>query len=241
MSIRTIIADKDNRINACIRQYLKAHSDIEIIDECNNGKDLLDKIIKFKPDLIITEVNLPFKDGLEVMQQCYKLCKDVNFIFIADSEEYALTALELEAIDYLMKPIRNFRLSKSIIKAKQIIKKQKENQAFHSINNLPVKYSKGMYYIKKEEIYFIEKIDKKCVIYTTRDVFETRENIGELLHQLNGSFCLSHRSYIINLEKVTEISPYKETYIASFNGVNRQAKISKLKIDEVKKRVLMFL
>ena len=238
MSIRMIIADEDSKMIARLRYYLKEHKDIEIIAECHNGSDLVDKFRKLKPDLILTEVNLPVMNGLEAMRKCYQSGDDVSFIFMAVGEQDALAALELEAIDFLIKPIRIFRLFKSIEKARQQIKNKREMYTF---NNLPVKYSKGMYYIKKEEIYFIEKIGKKCVVYTTNGVVEARENIGELLDQLNDGFYLSHRSFIINLEKVTEIHPYKETYIALFEGMNKQAKISKLKINEVKERVSLLL
>ncbi|MEK4443382.1 LytR/AlgR family response regulator transcription factor [Niallia sp. FSL K6-0077] len=238
MLIRVMIADKDKRVIARIRYYLKDHKDIKIIVMCDNGNDLVYQYKKWKPDLIITEVDLPSMNGLEVMKQCYQLGDQIHFIFLAEDEKHALAALELDAIDFLVKPFRSFRLSKAIEKAKRVIASKRERYSF---NNLPVKYNKGVYYIKKEEIYFIEKIGKKCVIYTDAEIVETRENMGELLPQLDDTFFLSHRSYIINLEKVTEISPYKETYIAYFDGVNRQAKISKLKINEVKERVSLFL
>ncbi|WP_400243676.1 LytR/AlgR family response regulator transcription factor [Niallia sp. JL1B1071] len=237
MSIRTIIADGDNQMKACIRYYLKAYKQIEIIDECGNGMELVDKLLQWQPDLVITEINLPLLNGLEVMKQCSVQNLDVHFIFLAESEEFAFPAFELEATDYLVKPIEKFRLYKAIEKAKRMIAWKIENKELVSFNNLPVKYSKGIHYIKKEDILFIEKIEKKCYIYTTDKVFETQENIGDLLNQLNDTFLLSHRSYIINLEKVVEVRSCKETFIAFFNGVERGAKISKLKINEVKKRM----
>lgn len=237
MSIRTIIADEDNQMKACIRYYLKAYKQIEVIDECNNGMELVDKLLQWQTDLVITEINLPILNGLEVIKQCSVQNLNIPFIFVADSEEFAFSAFELGATDYLVKPIKKVRLYKAIEKAKRRIAWENDNKELLSFNNLPVKYSKGMHYIKKEDILFIEKIEKKCYIYTTDKVFETQENIGDLLYQLNDTFFLSHRSYIINLEKVAEVRSCKESFIASFNGVERGAKISKLKINEVKKRM----
>lgn len=68
-----MIADKDKRVIARIRYYLKDHKDIEIIAVCDNGNDLVYQYQKWKPDLIITEVDLPSMNGLEVMKQCYQL------------------------------------------------------------------------------------------------------------------------------------------------------------------------
>lgn len=237
MSIRTIIADEDNRMKACIRYYLKAYKQIEVIDECNNGMELVDKLLQWQPDLVITEIDLSLLNGLEVMKRCSVQNLDIPFIFLADSEEFAFSAFELGATDYLVKPIKKSRLYKATEKAKRKIAWKNKNKELVSFNNLPVKFSKGMHYIKKEDILFIEKIERKSYIYTTDKVFETQENIGDLLYQLNDTFLLSHRSYIINLEKVAEVRSSKESFIASFNGVERGAKISKLKINEVKRRM----
>jgi len=241
MSIRTIIAYGDNQTKACIRQFLKADKQMEVIAECNNGIELVDKLLQGQPDLVITEINLPLLSGLEVLEQCNAQNLEFSFIILAESEELAFPAFELGATDYVIKPIEKFRLYKAIEKAKRKLTWKNKNKELVSFNNLPVKFSKGMHYIKKEDIFFIEKIEKKCYIFTTDKVIETQENIGDLLDQLNDIFLLSHRSYIINLEKVAEVRSCKESFIATFNGIERGAKISKLKINEVKKRMSVLL
>lgn len=92
-----------------------------------------------------------------------------------------------------------------------------------------------------DDIYFIEKQGKKCLIHLKEKVFETNESINELYKKLNQTFFLSHRSNIINLRKLSHITPNNETYLAHFEGFNNHAHISKLKIKEVNEKIQRIL
>jgi len=90
-----------------------------------------------------------------------------------------------------------------------------------------------MFFIPYDDIFFIEKTGKKCLIHTKEGTFETYERISVLARLLDKSFFLSHRSNIVNLDNILYIKPKNETFLAYFRNFDKHAHISKLKIKEI--------
>ncbi|MEK1831986.1 LytTR family DNA-binding domain-containing protein [Priestia megaterium] len=120
-----------------------------------------------------------------------------------------MKAFELSALDYIVKPIEKTRLYMALERAKTPLELIKISQkAREKLKRLPVKFNGSTYYIPIDQIIFIEKSGKKCLIYTQSRVYETYENISDIYMYLNPSvFSQTHRSYIVNLQKVSHITP----------------------------------
>jgi two-component system, LytTR family, response regulator len=239
--IKVILAD-DHQDNVKLLHHFLVHlSDIEIVGHCYNGDDLVEQVMQKKPDLLLVDINMPKKNGIIAVKECLNLFPQIKFIFTTGFDEYALEAFQLTAIDYIVKPIEKFRLYKAIEKAKNIILYERNQSYTIQIKNLPIKDQNGTSYVPQHDIYFIEKSGKKCLVYTKERVFETNENISNLLASLDESFFSAHRSYIINLKRISHIVPQNETFLVYFQDFDQQASISKLKINEVKEKMSYFL
>lgn len=239
--IRVIIVD-DNEDSLEILQYFLAQlSDFEVVGTCKNGDELIDEVMKSKPDLLLADINMPKKNGVLAIKECLEFYSKLKFIFITGYDEYSVEAFEIAATDYIVKPIEKHRLYKALEKAKKAIMYERNNSNRVQIKMLPIKNQNGTSYIPQNEIYFVEKDGKKCLVYTKDKIFETSENISKLTEKLEPYFYSAHRSYIINLKLVVYIVPQNETYLAYFSDFNRQASISKLKINEVKARMEEYL
>ena len=113
MSIRAIIIDDERLARAELRKLLKDFSEIEIIEEAVNAEEALEKIEQLRPDLIFLDIQMPGKTGFDLLSE---LDRSPQVIFTTAHHEFALKAFEVNALDYLMKPVEPRRLADAIQK-----------------------------------------------------------------------------------------------------------------------------
>jgi two-component system, LytTR family, response regulator len=236
--IKVILVDDNLDSLEIMRYFISDLPDFQLIGQCENGEELVEQVMCKKPDLVITDINMPKKNGIQAIKECQTFYPHTKFIFITGYDEFAVEAFEVAAVDYLVKPVEKVRLYQALEKARTLISYEQGGINTPKMNVLPLKEHNGTRFIPFTDIYFIEKTGKKCLVYTKTEIYETTETIGKILLRLDHQiFYQAHRSYIINLQKVSQISQRHETYIASFTGYDKQAGISKLKINEVRERI----
>ena len=156
MIIKTIIVDDVELARERIKILLN-DAEIEIIAECENGRQAIEAIRNLKPDLVFLDVQMPQISGFEVIA-AVGADKMPTVIFVTAYDEFALRAFEVNAIDYLLKPFDEERLTKAIFRAKREIKKQESPDGIEEklrnllkevktepqyLRRIPVKNSRG--------------------------------------------------------------------------------------------------
>ncbi|WP_110111617.1 LytTR family DNA-binding domain-containing protein [Bacillus sp. CGMCC 1.16541] len=238
--IKVIIADDNPDSVEIVHYFIEEISPFSVVGKCHDGEALIKEVMEKQPHLLFVDIDMPKMNGLDAIGECLKIKPDLKFVFITGYDEFAVKAFELSALDYIVKPIEKTRLYIALDRAKQSIDIKKEEQLSPQkpLKRLPVKFNGSTYYIPVEEIIFIEKSGKKCLIYTKAKVYETYENISDLYKYLDPHyFYQTHRSYIVNLQKISHITPKNETYFAYFLDHDQYAHISKLKIQDIQKRL----
>jgi two-component system, LytTR family, response regulator len=242
-TIKVVLADDHEDSIELIQYFLSSLPEFHLVGLCHNGEELIEEVMLKKPDLVLTDINMPKKNGIQAITDCLSFHPQLKFIFITGNSDYAVKAFELAAIDYIVKPVEKDRFITALQKAKSIIyfEQGKMDGALtnQTVEMLPLKDQNCTWFIPMLDIFFIEKVGKKCLVYTKNEAYETNETMGRILNKLDYSFFQAHRSYIINLRMVSKIVPQNETYIVHFKGFNKQASISKLKINEVRERISM--
>lgn len=171
----------------------------------NNSQNLLKTQ---KIDLLFLDINLPGKSGIEFAKS---LPKDIGIIFTTANPQHAVEGFELEAIDYLLKPISFERFSKAIHKYCKI---QKTNQQFEHLTQAEteqpfifVKCERKTLKLYLNEIDYFESQGNYLLIYTENQCFKTHQSITEMIEKLpEGMFYRIHRSFLIPLKKVTQFN-----------------------------------
>ena len=161
-----------------------------------------------KIDLLFLDINLPGKSGIEFAKS---LPKDIGIIFTTANPQHAVEGFELEAIDYLLKPISFERFSKAIQKYCKI---QKTNQEFEQLSQAEterpfifVKCERKTLKLYLDEIDYFESQGNYLLIHTESDCFKTHQSITEMIEKLpEGLFYRIHRSFLIPLKKVTQFN-----------------------------------
>ncbi|HNP18956.1 MAG TPA: LytTR family DNA-binding domain-containing protein [Fulvivirga sp.] len=222
MKIDCIIIDDEKLARELLLEFLEPYSDIEIVAECSNGKDAVEKINSTKPQLIFLDVQMPGMDGFDVLET---IKHKPYVIFTTAYDQYAIKAFDKSAIDYLLKPLDEERFKQAVLRASDRIKADESNveELISSIKGSiegTTKYTTHLFVQKSEKLLNIEVRDivhleasgDYTVITTKADQYLSSSGIGKLEEKLDPElFIRIHRSTIINLNALKEIEKH-------FNG-----------------------
>src|SRR6476659_8274288 len=122
--IKAIIIDDEPLARMVIKEFLQDSSDIEVIQECNDGFEGVKAIMQHKPHLIFLDIQMPKINGFEMLEL---LEEKPSVIFTTAFDEYAIKAFETHAVDYLLKPFTKERFDKALEKFFNLAPVQKKN------------------------------------------------------------------------------------------------------------------
>jgi two-component system LytT family response regulator len=123
--LRVVIADDERPARAFLAAMLHGFSDVRIVGEADSGRHAVSVIVREKPDLALLDLHMPELDGLGVVRALKK--HEMPLIaFVTAYEEYAVRAFELNAVDYLLKPVDKARLRETLNRAQERIEREEE-------------------------------------------------------------------------------------------------------------------
>ncbi len=209
--MKAIIIDDERLARQELKNLLASHKEVEVIAECADANEALSKIKELKPDVIFCDINMPGKSGLELVEE---ISGAVDVVFVTAYDEHAIKAFEVNAFDYLLKPVMADRLSETIKKLSV------KESALRPDNNTPLT-EKDMVFIKDgEKCWFVSLSDIRLFESEgnyVRVYFETfrpliLRSLNSLELRLNEKqFFRASRKHIINLSYIASV----ETW---FNG-----------------------
>lgn len=216
--LKALIIDDEPLARARLRRLLANYTaDLVIIGEAANGEEGAELINILKPDVIFLDIEMPVLNGFEMLA---KLEFHPTVIFATAYDQYAVKAFEKNSIDYLLKPIEEERLAKTIQRLRDNLIKNNFNAIRQTaisapakkINTLSLQIGERIILVKTEDIVYIEA-DEKYVFIHTKDGkrYITDFTLKGLEEKLGSDFMRIHRSLIININQIDEIR-------RSFNG-----------------------
>lgn len=211
--IRTIIIDDENHIRVLIKSILSEKCpDVEIVGEADGVQKGLDLLSATSPDLLLLDVRMEDGTGFDLIAR-YK-GKPVRVIFITAYEEYAIRAIKLSAVDYILKPIAPDELVKAIEKAGQLLTADHDLKMKTLLGNLNTNYPNDkkivfrthdkLHYVPVNDIIYGESDSSYSKFYlsdkTSIIVSRTLKEFEEILSVYG--FYRPQKSYIINLKHI---------------------------------------
>ncbi|MBU9722986.1 MULTISPECIES: LytR/AlgR family response regulator transcription factor [Bacillaceae] len=233
--IKILIAEDDLDTQEIIASFINPLKAFEIIGSVHDGESLVEMMVDLGPDLIIADINMPNINGIDAIRQCIQIRPSIKFIFLTGHKEYATTAFDLNAVDYLLKPLKKDRLYVGLEKAKCFLHKKKMTEKDRKI--LTVKVARASFFIHFSSILFIEKENRKTVIHTLDEKYETNETLESIYKRLNLDFFRTHRSFIVNIHWISHITGEGETYFAHLRKYPQYVHVSKLRLNELYKEL----
>ncbi len=205
--MKAIIVDDEPKAIELIQSYLSHFSVIELVGTFRNGLKAFQFMSKEPVDLLFLDINMPHLSGISLSKM---VSKNTKIIFTTAYPEYAVESYDVEAVDYLLKPISLERFSKTIGKLLQNRQEVPENAK----SILMIKSGTKHYRTGVSDIFYLEKSGNYMEYQLENKTILARESIQEALAALPEYFIQIHKSIIINLNRIEFID--KEN--VSING-----------------------
>jgi two-component system LytT family response regulator len=205
---KTIIIDDERLAREEVKRALENFPEFEIIGEANNADKAKDLIENTQPDIIFLDIHMPKKSGFDLLEE---LGTVPEVVFTTAYDQYAVKAFEFNALDYIVKPIREERFAKAIEKIKkELAKVKKETLApFLLHRKIFIKDGEHCYFIPLSSISLIESVENYAKLHFDGKTVMIKRSLNLLEEKLDpGIFFRVNRSQIINTEYITEIHPY---------------------------------
>ena len=212
-----LIIDDERLARVELRKLLSEFPEIEIIGEASNAHEAKQKIEELDPDLIFLDIQMPGKSGFDLLLE---LEPSPQVIFTTAYNEYALKAFEVNALDYLLKPIEPKRLNDSIQKLAIQDEKSRITRSENILNNnilyehdqVFVKDGERCWFVTLSEIRLFESVGNYAKVHFSSNKPLILKSLNALEERLDAKvFFRANRKYIVNMRMIQKVEPY-------FNG-----------------------
>ncbi|MCH5288141.1 MAG: response regulator transcription factor [Christensenellaceae bacterium] len=244
--IKVVIADDEEGMRLIERKMIAKVEGFELVGEACDGEALLALVEQHHPQVVFLDVEMPGKTGVE----CAKVIQDTDpsiiLIFATAHDQYMGDAFEVYAFDYLLKPFKVDRVLKTLERARdRMSRRMSEPPLPHTqpatrlaSGRLMLRHREGVSFVGMNDILLVQREDRSTVIYTIGDGrYVTSESLAETEARLDPAvFFRCHKSYIINLNHISNITPYgRWTYVVQLSGTTHDALITHEKYEELER------
>lgn len=235
MKLKALIVDDEYPARNELRFLLNKFENIEVVGEATNAQEALTLINALEYSILFLDIQMPGMSGLEVGAKVQEMDNPPHVVFVTAFDDYAVSAFEVNAVDYILKPFDEKRLTQTINKIIKInqqrkqVKETGEEAPQHEaplhdtaqadsekqkikIDRIPAEKQGKTILVNESDIIFAFTEQDYVYIKINGDKLFTRFTLKELESRLNPAvFFRTHRCYLVNLQKVKEIIPF-------FNG-----------------------
>ena len=243
MNLRVLVADDERPARHELCFQLERLDGIEVAGQAGDGVEALNLIHQLQPDLVLLDIQMPGRTGFDVARQILIREVDTRVVFVTAYDQYALEAFEVNAVDYLLKPIEPGRLARTVERVRRqlsfergaggaapvardelqrIVQYVAERQVRRE--QLAVKVGGHFRLISSSDIIYASLVDDVVTVVTTSLTGTSNyRTLDELHSNLDPAvFWRVHRSHLVNINKVKEIVPwFSRNYILKMQDAKR--------------------
>jgi two-component system LytT family response regulator len=222
MTLRVVIVDDEDLARRGIRTRLQRFTDVDIVADCSNGRQAIDVIRRCTPDLVFLDVQMPGKTGFDVIEQVgWETFPYV--IFVTAHDRYAIRAFEVNALDYLLKPIDDERFDLAFQRARDAVAGEQDRELGQRLasvlgdicangtrtgegERIVVRSAGRVVFVRTSDIDWVEAAGDYVTLHVGKKSWLLRETIAEMDRRLQAKgFTRIHRSTIVNTERIGEM------------------------------------
>ncbi|HEY2905938.1 MAG TPA: LytTR family DNA-binding domain-containing protein [Vicinamibacterales bacterium] len=228
MDLRAVIVDDEQLARDELGYLLGRVGGIEVIGQAGNGLEALTTIERLQPEIVFLDVQMPGLTGFEVARRMLDTDTPAHIIFVTAYDQHAIEAFEVNAVDYLLKPVDQARLELALQRARRRIATDRSLEAGGSINDqlekivqlvadrqsrrerLAIKVGERFLLVQAEDIVHASLVDDGIAVVTSQHAGTSNyRTLDELQARLDPSvFWRVHRSHLVNINKIKEIVPW---------------------------------
>ena len=221
MTIRILIVDDEPLARLGVITRLHAYSDMIVVGECATGEEALRAISHLTPDLVFLDIEMPGITGIELVQLLPKGYTS-HFIFLTAHDEYAVNAFDIEALDYLLKPIDNERFAACVDRVRRTVALHRQESQYgllyeqliakhagtgnQPVRRFTVRRGNDITFVKADDVDWIEGLADYAGLHVQRKTHLIRETLNSLESHLDSSqFLRIHRSSIVQVDRIVRV------------------------------------
>jgi two-component system LytT family response regulator len=194
--VRVLIVDDEPLARERLRTLLGARPDVTVVGECGDGRDAVAKIESLRPDLVLLDVQMPEMGGFEVVDAVSPAHLPA-IIFVTAYDEHAIRAFDVDAVDYVLKPVQPDRFGKAMDRA----------AAQAGGPRFVVRQGARLSFVRADDVDWIESASNYARLHAGGRAHLVRETMKALEERLDPArFVRVHRSAIVNLDRVASVA-----------------------------------
>jgi two-component system LytT family response regulator len=211
--LRVLIVDDEDPARTLLKEYLAREDGVEVVGECRNGFEAVKAVAELSPDLLFLDIQMPKLTGFEVLEL---VGRDLAVVFVTAFDEHALRAFEVNAVDYLLKPVAPDRFRAALVRARERARGrvrvpvpeliQAARPPGDKVERILVRDGARVVVIPVAELDYAEAQDDYVGLHTKGKVHLKQQTLADLEASLDESrFVRIHRSYLLNLDRLARL------------------------------------
>lgn len=224
MTIKVLVAEDERLAREELVYFIGLYEDLELGPVAEDGRQLLEILEVFTPDVVFLDIQMPLVTGMEIATKLSHPSRLDNrksplVVFTTAYDEYALAAFAIDAVDYLLKPYDASRFEATVARIRKRFVAQRDVK---KLGKLLLDDGDKLVVITPHTIHYAIRAERHVEIYTPDGVHIFRGTLTDLEQRLDGwPFYRTHRSYLVNLNLVREITPwFNGAYTITLNDKN---------------------
>ncbi|MGR5063488.1 LytR/AlgR family response regulator transcription factor [Photobacterium sp. DNB22_13_2] len=218
--LKAVIVEDEYLAQEELKYLISQYSGIEVVAVFDDGLQAFKYLQSHIVDVLFLDINVPSIDGMMLAKNLHNTKKAPKMVFTTAYKDHALDAFDIEAVDYLLKPLNVNRVQRVLEKLERHVLPQTPVQnvpSTLSAATIPLQQQNCICIVNLEDIHYAVAKDKITEVYTKESQYIAPYTISELMQRLpEDVFFRCHRSYCLNLSKVTQITPgMNSTYIVN--------------------------
>ena len=232
--IRAIIVDDEAPARSELRYLLEEIGQVEVVAEASNVREAIERLKEHGCDLMFLDIQMPSASGLQLAEALGRLKYPPAVVFVTAHSEHAAQAFDVNAIDYLLKPVETERLQKALHKAKMYLASHSKGTQSERI---PVEKGGKKLFVTTDKIHYIMAKDDYSYLHTSNDRYLSTVSLAQLEAKLEPyNFFRVHRRYLVNLDCVEEVMPVSGgTLQLTLTGEEEKVPVSRRRVAGLKK------
>jgi two-component system, LytTR family, response regulator LytT len=245
MPLRTLIVDDEKLARDRLSSFLRAIEDVELVGEAANGPEAVQMIDEQRPDLVFLDIQMPGMDGFGVLRG---ISHRPEVVFATAYDTHAIKAFDVQAADYLLKPISRDRLGEAVRRVRgrrsggvpapdlaRVVEALQQRERRYA-SQLPVQKGRQILILGTDDVYWFEVEYRLVHAHTASERFMTNFTLKDLEDRLDPEvFFRAHKSRLVNLHHVKAIVPW---FGGRFKLVMRNPAASEVELSRAQARIL---
>jgi len=235
MSFRTLIVDDEPLARQRLRRLLDEHTEFECVAEAGDGQAAIDWLAQFSADLVLLDIQMPGVGGLATAARLQSMENAPVVVFCTAYDDHALAAFDVNAADYLLKPIRKDDLSRALARARTRLEQVAPAGRQSARTHISARTTQGLVLTPVSDILYFSADQKYVSLHHDGGELLIDESLKQLEEEFDQQFLRIHRSTLVAVSRIRALETTDLGVVLHLTGLDKPLPISRRHVAGVKR------